>query len=415
MTLKKALQALLILFVLLIAIGLWPFWMDTAQGATTPVELSYSQPGPYPVGIRTLVLGEEAPYALTVWYPSSAAASGEDYLYEYAIKLSLPSENSTVGLAAFAGAAQFDAAFEDADGPYPLIVLSPGFALGASTHGWLAEHIASYGFVVVAPEHREHLNNAFTELSQATVVRPQYIASLFTLLAELAEPGPEFAGFYDLDNAALVGHSYGGYTALVSGGARLYPAAFEQTCATARATEDPSAWLCDVLLPYVPDMAELAGLPRDFEGLWPDWRQPEVDAIVALAGDAFMMGAEGLQSIQVPVLAIGGTEDKDSPYLWSTSPTYEFASSEHKARVGLLGVGHMIFAGPCERVSLLVNVAAGEFCNDPGLERQLAHDVTSHFTTAFLLAELQQDAQAASAMGGDYRAIEQISYDASGY
>lgn len=64
------------------------------------------------------------------------------------------------------------APFTRPEQPYPLIVLSPGFAMGAEAYGWLAEHLASYGFVVTAPEHQEHMDPA-DQLWQAAVARPQ--------------------------------------------------------------------------------------------------------------------------------------------------------------------------------------------------------------------------------------------------
>ena len=86
-----------------------------------------------------------------------------------------------------------------------------------------------------------------------------------------------------------------------------------------------------MLLPHLAEMAELAGLDAIPEGLWPDWSDPRVDAIVPMAGDAYFFGQTGLAEIDVPVLAIGGTLDSDTPFLWGPQPTYEHASSPTKA------------------------------------------------------------------------------------
>ena len=51
-------------------------------------------------------------------------------------------------------------------------------------------------------------------------------------------------------------------------------------------------------------------------GLWPDLSDPRVDAIVPNAEDAFFFGHAGLTEIIVPVLAMGGTSDSDSLYMW---------------------------------------------------------------------------------------------------
>ena len=64
----------------------------------------------------------------------------------------------TVSIASSGGQAIKNAPYNLSDGPYPLIILSPGFSIGNLAYAWLAEHLASYGFVVIAPEHIEHLD-----------------------------------------------------------------------------------------------------------------------------------------------------------------------------------------------------------------------------------------------------------------
>jgi hypothetical protein len=90
-------------------------------------------------------------------------------------------------------------------------------------------------------------------------------------------------------------------------------------------------------------------------------------------------------------MAIGGTLDGDSPYMWGTHPTYEYASSVAKVRVALVGAEHMIFTGPCEASPLLLRAVSGEFCSDGGCGRRYAHDLVKHLTTAFLLDVLEGD------------------------
>lgn len=49
--------------------------------------------------------------------------------------------------------------------------------------------------------------------------------------------------------------------------------------------------------------------------------------MVSLAGDAHLFDEAGLGELRVPVLAIGGTADTDTPYGWGTGPTYRLAAS----------------------------------------------------------------------------------------
>lgn len=379
-----------------------------------PASAAYSAPGPYAVGWQELATRSAAPLELAIWYPAVDGESGaEKVAYPYAIKLGEPI--GTVAVATFAGQARQDAPPRQSADPYPLVVLSPGFSMGAGVYGWLAEHIASYGFVVMAPEHGEWMDTALSGLWQAVPARPRDVRDVLAFVDEEVGAGGAFAGLIDSQRVAVLGHSYGGYTALAGAGARMHTEELTAHCESAYAADHPSAWLCDKLLPHLGEMAARAGLESVPPGLWPDWADPRVDAAVALAGDAFFFGQEGLAGIDVPVLAMGGTEDMDTPYAWGTQPTYAHISSERKVQVGLEGAEHMIFTGPCEKIPFYLRPLAGEFCADSGWDRSYAHGLVGHFTVAFLLAELAGDAQAGAALSPESVDFPAVSYTAQGY
>jgi predicted dienelactone hydrolase len=352
----------------------------------------------------------EAPLDGTMWYPALAAEDREAKTrYAYEMKMGAPL--GTVTLATFAGRAIRDAPYDLAAGPYPLVILSPGFSIGSSTYAWLAEHLASYGFVVIAPEHQEQLDAELNGLWQAAITRPQEILAVLAYVDEQAGSGRTLEGLPNADSVAVIGHSYGGYTALAAGGAQIDTGGFEAQCETAYEANDPNVFLCDEVFPHMADMADLAGLDSIPEGLWGQaWSDPRVDAIVPLAGDALFFGQDGLAEITVPVIAIGGTLDSDSPYMWGTYPTYEFASSPTKVRIALIDAEHMIFTGPCEAIPLLLRFISNEFCSDPGWDRKYAHGLISHFTTAFLLDTLKGDQAAHEALLPDAAQYAGIEY-----
>jgi len=267
---------------------------------------------------------------------------------------------------------------------------------------------------VMAPEHHEHLDPE-NELWQAAIIRPQDILNVFAHVDEQVKSGGTFARLIDKDQVAVIGHSYGGYTSLAAAGAQIDTDAFQSHCESAHEVNDPGAWLCDQLLPHIADMASLSGFDTIPEGLWSEWVDPRVDAIVPMAGDAFFFGQTGLAEITIPVMAIGGTLDSDSPYMWGTHPTYEYASSPRKVRVALDGAEHMIFTGPCEKIPWFLNFFSDEFCSDPGWDRIYAHSLIKHFTTAFLLAELKQDTDAAGALSPAAVEFTGVTYDSQGY
>jgi predicted dienelactone hydrolase len=218
-----------------------------------------------------------------------------------------------------------------------------------------------------------------------------------------ARPRGDFAGLVDVSRIAVVGHSYGGYTALAAGGARIIADAFTTGCASARAG-DPIAFLCDALLPRMDDVMAQT----------PDTSGP-VDAVVSLAGDAAMFGAAGLAAVTAPVLVIGGTADHDSPFEWSTRLAYDGVSSPRKAEVALDGAGHFVFAGPCGSVRRLLALVDLGFCSDPVWDRARARAVVKNYVTAFLLSELAGVPSARAALAAGVQGLPDVGYRAVGY
>ena len=412
---KKSVNTALILVVLFVLfMGAKTRGNHAAQGTGLQSEAApYGIPGPHLVGTGELAIKGEAQLEIKMWYPAVNDDNQEETItYPYEIKLDAPF--SEVAIASFEGQAIREARYDLSASPYPLVILSPGFSIGSSSYAWLAEHLASYGFVVISPDHPEHLDPA-NELWRAAITRPQDILTVLAYVDEQAGSGGAFEGWIDRDLVAVIGHSYGGYTALAAAGARVDTGSFEAHCKRSTESKDPSAWLCDELLPHLADMAGLAGLESIPEGQWPAWADPRVDAIVPMAGDAFFFGQVGLAEISVPVMAIGGTADSDSPFMWGTHPTYEYASSSKKVRIALNEAEHMIFTGPCEKNPWFLKFFPNEFCSDPSWDRDYAHGLVNHFVTAFFLAELKQDASAAAALGPEGVDFPGVTYDAQGY
>jgi hypothetical protein len=81
----------------------------------------------------------------------------------------------------------------------------------------------------------------------------------------------------------------------------------------------------------------------------------------------------------------------------------------------LEGAEHMIFTGPCEKIPFYLKFFSDEFCSDPAWDRVYAHNLVKHFTTAFLLSELKQDAVASDALEPASVKFPSVTYDAEGY
>ncbi|MAU08528.1 MAG: hypothetical protein CL607_01805 [Anaerolineaceae bacterium] len=379
-----------------------------AQDSNLP---SFAIRGQHVVGTQARIIDGDAPLDVTLWYP----ALNEDGAEEVIVYPYMTNPDSSMGMEpTVTGQAIAEAPFDLDSGPYPLVILSHGFSLGRTGYAWLAEHLASYGFVVAAPQHYELVDETLSDFWRASITRPQEIHVVLDYVEAQSASG-DFTGLIDTERIAVVGHSYGGYTALTMAGAQIDIDGMVSLCETAEQEADPNAWLCGMVLPYVDDMVELAGFDAMPEGLWPSWGDDRVDVAVSMAGDAYFFNEVGLAEITVPVMALGGTADTGTPYEWGTQPTYEYVSSEAKARVAFEDAEHMIFGATCEALPFFVEIGFDAYCSDPVWDMKQAHELAQHFVTAFLLGELTQDPDALAALSTENVSFDGITYDAQGY
>lgn len=387
---------------------------DTApQTGIRPDAPPYAVRGAYAVGTQDLTIEGETPLALTLWYPALNPDNAPQVVtYAFEVKLGMP-VTATVTGQALSGAA-----FDLSAAPYPLVVLSPGFVHGRTAYAWLAEHLASHGFVVIAPEHAEMLQNfdpAASDFWRSAFTRPADISRVFAYVDEQSTEGGTLAGLVDAQTVAVMGHSYGGYTALAAAGASLDIPNFSARCAVATEAADPDGWLCGLYLPFLEDMLAFAGLDALPEGLWALPVDPRVDAIVPMAGDAYLFDQAGLAQISLPVMALSGTKDTGTPYLWGAAMTYEYVSSTTKVLVGFENAEHMIFSSNCETLPFFVEIGLYMGCADPVWDVSRVHDLSNHFITAFLRSQLLGDADAAAALAPDAVNFLGVAYQAQGF
>lgn len=176
-----------------------------------------TQPGPYPVGVTRVVLEDTArgrTLTTEVWYPGDESARGlppapaETYLPpEYAFLAA----NATLPLAAVRDVPLA------ADGPFPLIAFSHGSGGIRFQNTFQMEHLASHGYVVVAPDHQG--NTYFSgglSIPELRIERPLDIRFVLDRFSEFtADPGSRFHGWVDLDRPfGVSGHSFGAYTSI---------------------------------------------------------------------------------------------------------------------------------------------------------------------------------------------------------
>lgn len=357
--------------------------LNSMSDAQADPEPTYAPRGAHTVGVLDVTVGEgNDALNATVWYP---ALNPEDIEERYTYDLN---GLLTVGQALDGAQPDFSA------GPYPVIVYSHGLfgARFESTH--YIEHLASWGFVVIAAD---HLGSTFFDLTSSADVlksfgrRPQEIAQLLDHLEALNTEG-DFAGLFDMDSVGVTGFSFGGYSALMAGGAVLNSEAIIAICEGFSAEANA---LCDADNRQL--LAETVGLDTVPDGLWPSVADERVKAVVLLAPCCVdFIGVDGLADFTLPTFVIGGSADTGAPVERHGQVVFDHINSETRALAVIEGAGHEVY----------LDIYAGDIVR--------AHDFIRHLATAFFNSQLKGDTASAAQLDPSAVNFPEISYTAVG-
>jgi len=221
-------------------------------------------------------------------------------------------------------------------GKTPVVVFSHGLASRPEDYEEQLKHLASYGYVVAAPQHPGSDKIWFQDLLQ------DYHADIFDVHEFINRPldisqtidelqrrnRKEFQGKLDLENVGIGGHSFGGYTALAIAGAEIDFENLQRDCNSTYAILDLSLLLeCRAL--------ELPRQPYTF-------RDTRVKAVIAANPvNRSIFGKAGLSKISIPVILGSGSYDPATPpaleqaasFAWLTVPSKYWVMIEGQAHV----------------------------------------------------------------------------------
>lgn len=370
----------------------------------------YAVHGPHAVSTREFTIetaGRTVP--VTVWYPAlNPDSRAEEITYSMDVgDQGLPQYPAL-------GNALLDAAPDLSGAPYPLVVWSHGAYLYRQTNVYLAEHLASQGFVVVAGNHEDNWGTFPAPNATSIVSRPADVSAWIDFAEAQSAAGGELAGLVDTEHIAVGGHSYRGYTALAVAVALFDPNWYlNVACADNVLAEDDPLNDCSTIERELPALASLAGLDAVPAGLWPSWQDPRVDAIFLLAPSS-VFGVEGAAAVTIAVLSLTGSADPMQDAALHVYLTHENLASANKSMVVFQEGGHTMFLNDCNSATGMANVAY-EWCSDAVWDTDRVHDLTNHLATAFLLAELKGDAEAAAALAPENVAFPGIRYETTAY
>ncbi len=375
----------------------------------------YALHGPYWVGVQEFDAQTDShSTTVTVWYPAqNPTGMPEQVTYHQYAAIAY----STID---WQGKALRDALPDTSGGPYPLLIFAHGMNLGRFTSAYLTEHLTSYGFVVIAIDYADSLRTAHSvDLTLSLVTRPHDLSWQIDYAEKLNASDGILSGMIDTGKTAVIGHSMGGYSALMTAGGQLDLSSSTSWCIQYPEFRFPA----EIGLRFQEDFCEhtrplatKAALENPPDGLWPAWGDSRVDAIVPLAPIPFV-GANSVGNISVPVMIIVGSQDRVAfaasslykPYL------YDNLGSAQKSLVVIQNADHSIFTSSCVDARWLVKLGASWMCSDPVWAMGQAHDLINHFTTAFLLDVLKGDTAAHATLAPDAVNFSGITYQAEGF
>ena len=333
--------------------------------------------GPYAVGHSVFDATDPArdrTLRTEVWYPVDPDdAVGEPTFYDFQF----------LGLGLVSPVAIEDAPIT-ADTWRPLVVFSHG-SCGVSFQSTpLMEHLASHGFVVVAPNHKgntvnECLGGGGDPFAVSAADRPADVSFLIDLfLAKTMDPDDAFFARVNPFAVGVAGHSFGGYTAI----------------AMATGIDAPSLGL----------------------HVEPD---PRVRAIAPIAPASEFFSDAELASIRVPMFLLGGTIDDTTPIEPNTTRPWELASARPIYRADLIGAGHLHFANACAIGQALLDFGVPErqignyvpgyddTCGADDFPIEEAQRLESFYVTAFFKRTLLHDDRYDAFLSPDYAAANE--------
>ncbi len=331
-------------------------------------------PGPYPVGVTTVVLEDPSrkdpvtgvpprTFPVEIWYPADESARGAQRdVYDLVAEAPahVRPDLEGVEIPPLEQPAVRDAPVRSGQGRFPLIVFSHGNGgVRAQSFSYTA-HLASHGYVVASPD---HVGNTLYDLlhesdlegnaARSITERPLDISAVIDAFEDGGLAGGRFDGLVDLEHIGITGHSLGGLTSLI-----------------------------------VPNPA------REFY-------DPRIDVTVPVtpAGDAYLDAFGPPEDLAIPVFYIGATEDRTLDYQIHTVLTWQ-RHRPPKGMAGAVGAGHFSFTEICELdlAAAAAQLGLGEKvedllndgCGPENMPIERAHAINAYYGAAWFNVYLRK-------------------------
>jgi predicted dienelactone hydrolase len=285
------------------------------------------------------------------------------------------------------------------NGSIPVVIQSHGLASSPEDLAECAQHLASYGYFVAAPQHigsdvnyaREMLAGRSPNVFSPSdfVHRPQDISALLDTLERCNST--QFEGRLNLKAVGVLGYSFGSYTAFALGGAEIDFEKLATECDRIQHLNTSLLLQCQAL-----------ELPRASYSL----RDPRVQAILAMEPlGSELFGAQGVGQIRVPVLLIAGSHDFVTPLVLEQARIFLWLTSPHRYLAVMQGRSHLRDVQRLiQQLELQIRLSPQPRLSSPATASTLADSYIKALSLTFFNQHLQPGMQATSLLSAAYAA-----------
>jgi predicted dienelactone hydrolase len=217
----------------------------------------------------------------------------------------------------------------------PVVIQSHGLASSPEDLAEYAQHLASYGYFVAAPQHtgsdvdyaREMLAGRSPHVFAPSdfVHRPQDISALLDTLEQCN--ASQFEGRLNLEAVGVMGYSFGSYTAFALGGAEIDFEKLAGACDRIQHLNTSLLLQCQAL-----------ELPRSSYNL----RDRRIQAILVMEPlGSELFGSQGIGQIHIPALLVAGSHDLVTPLVLEQARIFLWLTSPHRYLAVMQGRSHL--------------------------------------------------------------------------